>query len=153
LSTFKAVIMTDGIPNILRFLWCLYLQSLPIYQNFSPGFGVLWKTSEISSQFNLEQFRPSKLRELEDKSNPLLRRWPQASQPCCSRQRGKGLSSAYAVYPIRKAFVCHHTGLTTPGSLRGLREILPGMLLWQPRQQSRKNLEESAPVIWRRHFS
>jgi hypothetical protein len=79
---------------------------------------------------------------------------PRPLQPCCSIWRRRGLrSSAYAVYPMRKAFVWHHTGVTNPGSLRGLRKNLPGMLLWQPRQQSRKNLEESAPVIQRRHFS
>jgi hypothetical protein len=55
--------MTDWIPNSLSFLWCLYLQSIPLYQNFNPGFGVLWNISEISSQFNLGQFHPSKLRE------------------------------------------------------------------------------------------
>jgi hypothetical protein len=84
--------MTDGIPNSLRFLWCLYLQSLPLYQNFYPAFGVLWKTSEISSQFNLEQFRPSKLRELEDKSNPLVRRWPKATVSHAAVDRGGGAS-------------------------------------------------------------
>jgi hypothetical protein len=147
--------MTDWIPNSLSFLWCLYLQSIPLYQNFNPGFGVLWNISEISSQFNLGQFHPSKLREnLKTKAILWTEGGPRPLQPCCSRWRGRGLrSSACAVYPIRKAFVWHHTGLTNPGSLRGLREILPGMLLWQPRQQSRKNLEENAIDIRRRHFS
>jgi hypothetical protein len=94
------------------------------------------------------------LRELEDKSNPLVRRWGQATVSHTSRWRGRGLrSSANAVYPIWKNFVWHHTGLTTPVSLGGFREILPGMLLWQPRQQGTKNSEESAPVMWRRKFS
>jgi hypothetical protein len=38
------------------------MESFPPYQNFNSGFGVLWKTSEISSQFNLELFGPRKLR-------------------------------------------------------------------------------------------
>jgi hypothetical protein len=84
--------MTDGIPNSLKFLWCLYLQSLPLYQNFNPGFGVLWKTSEISSQFNREQFHPSKFRELENKNNPLARRWPQATVSHAAVDGGGGAS-------------------------------------------------------------
>jgi hypothetical protein len=56
---------------------------------------------------------------------------PGHCQPCCSRWRGWGLRiSAYVVYPNRKAFVWHYTGLITSGSLKGLREILPGMLLY-----------------------
>jgi hypothetical protein len=36
--------------------------------------------SEISSQFNFEQLGPSKLMgNLEDKTDPLVRRWPQGS--------------------------------------------------------------------------
>jgi hypothetical protein len=32
--------------------------------------------------------------------------------------------------------------LTDPGNLKGLRKIVPVLLLWQHRQQSRKNLEK-----------
>jgi hypothetical protein len=60
---------------------------------------------------------------------------------------GEGISrSAYAVWPIRKDLVVMSSGPTSPGTVSVHRQLLPGLLLWQP-SQSMKKLEEGDPAL------
>jgi hypothetical protein len=69
--------MAVGIPNGLRYYCTVYQESLPLYPNCNPGFGVLGNV-RILSQFTFEQLGPSRLMgNLEDETYPLVRRWPQ----------------------------------------------------------------------------
>jgi hypothetical protein len=52
-----------------------------------------------------------------------------------------------------KTWLWCHSGLTTSGTWRVLRQPLPGLLLWQPSQPSRKKLEEIDPVLCGRLLS
>jgi hypothetical protein len=55
--------------------------------------------------------------------------------------------SAYRVRPIRKNLVVMSQWAEIPGTWRALRQLLSGLLLWQPSQPSRKKLDEGAPLF------
>jgi hypothetical protein len=47
--------MADGTANSFKSFCTLHNETLTVHQNVSPGLGVLWKMSNISSKFNVEQ--------------------------------------------------------------------------------------------------
>jgi hypothetical protein len=47
--------MADRSANNFRGFCTFHKEMISLHQNVSPGLGVLWKTSENSSQFNVEQ--------------------------------------------------------------------------------------------------
>jgi hypothetical protein len=76
LSCVKGILMAVGIPKHMKGLCILYLEPLPIYQKIIKDLG-LWETSEISSQYDLEQIGSSQIvLNLEDNGLLLIRRLP-----------------------------------------------------------------------------
>jgi hypothetical protein len=100
----------------------------------------------------LDYLVPASWGAIEDKSNPQIRRWPETTVSHAIVSAGVGaLDWVPKQYnQSEKPLLWHHSGLTTPGNLRGLRMLLPGLLLWKPRQQSRKN---KPPLSWRKDIS
>jgi hypothetical protein len=83
--------------------------------------------SEISSQFTFEQLGPSKLMgNLEDKTYPLVRRWPQGTANHIVVDWGWGASELVPMQcnQSEKLLLWPHRGLTAPGTLGGLRFLL-----------------------------
>jgi hypothetical protein len=71
--------MVVGIPNILRYYCTFYQESLLYIQIAIQNLEFLGM-SEISSQFTFEQLGTSKLMgNVEDKTDPPVRRWPQGT--------------------------------------------------------------------------
>jgi hypothetical protein len=147
----KWVFMADDIPNSLRCFCSLCHESLSLYQKFSSGFGDLWKH---------QKFLPiSTLNNFSQKTD--LGTWilcsemaPVHCQSCCFRLKGEGPQSyAFTMWPIRKAFVMTSYRAHHLWNFESVKEFLPSLLLWQFRQQSRKNLETTVTVMWGRHLS
>jgi hypothetical protein len=112
-------------------------------------FGELQKCHPNST---LNYLVPANWGAIEYKSTPLVRRLSQATVSHAVVSGGVGALDwlPKQCKQSQKPLLWHHSGLTTPGNLRGLRMLLPGLLLWKPRQQSRKN----KPMLsWRKDIS
>jgi hypothetical protein len=112
-------------------------------------FGELQKCHPNST---LNYLVPANWGAIEYKSTPLVRRLSQATVSHAVVSGGVGALDRLPKQckQSQKPLLWHHSGLTTPGNLRGLRMLLPGLLLWKPRQQSRKN----KPMLsWRKDIS
>jgi hypothetical protein len=83
--------------------------------------------SEISSQITFEQLGPSKLMgNLEDKTDPLVRRRPQGTSNHIVVDWRGGAPELVLMQckQSEKLLLWHHRGLTVPGTLGGLRLLL-----------------------------
>jgi hypothetical protein len=126
LSNVKWVLTAVGIPNTFRYYCTLYQESLPLYPNCNPGFGVLGNVRNFIP-IHLWTIRSQQAEiYLEDKTDPLVRRWPQGTANHIVVDWRGGASELVPMQcsQSEKLLLWHHRGLTGPGSMGGLSLLL-----------------------------
>jgi hypothetical protein len=121
-------------------------RTLPVAQTVGARLGGFRNRREMSSQFHLEQAeegiwkRKAMLRS-EDHARTLSHKWLETG-------RGGSLEGVLTQSDQSgKTWLWCHSGLTAPRTWSVLRQLLLGLLLWQPSQPCRKKLKEGAPVL------
>jgi hypothetical protein len=105
-----------------------------------------WEIFGKCQKFHLNSNVNKLLGEHAGQSGPQIGRWCQVTaRQLVGDWSGRGLRlSTSAAQPIRKELVVKTCFLTSSGTWRVLRGSPVCLLLWQPKQQTRKNLEEIA---------
>jgi hypothetical protein len=107
LSNVKWVLMADGIANSLRYCCTLYQESLPLYPNCNPGFGVLGK---------VRNFIPIHLWTIRSRQTD----WEFGRQNWSFGQKmASGYCQPYCCSKSESLLLWHHRGLTAPGIWEG----------------------------------